>query len=231
MCYQCKSSFTLNPATLDCVVANVVCPSGFTNIGDQCISFPNNCVQTNSLGNCTACSINYSLIDGNCSHKSCPARQYLSNGYCLNVSQYCGSYDPYRGFCLNCLNNYILDNQGICNAPSYYQSSNGCGPRKYQSGNLCFPVDPTCNQFDQSNGNCLSCIDPTDLLDRSTGKCIKLTDICQDRYYFSSLTKTCVEVNPYCSTYDKSTGYCLSCINGLTLFRGGCMYLSACAVN
>lgn len=231
-CINCKSGYTLNLNTLDCVLAKTKCQSGFTNIGDQCIAFPTNCVETNSFGNCTACSINFSLTESGCKLKACSDREYLSNSQCFAVSPLCDTFDPFQGFCLTCKQNYIVNTRGICEPPFYPpQSYNGCGPRQYLSGTSCLQVDPSCGQFDIYSGACITCVDSTDLLDRSTGLCVKTVDICQDRYYFSSLTRTCQEVSMFCDTYDKGTGYCLTCKQGLTIFRGGCLYLTPCARN
>jgi hypothetical protein len=155
---------------------------GYTNVGDNCIIYPANCVATNSWGNCTNCMINFSLDKNNnkCVPKQCGNRQYLSNGSCISVSQYCSAFDPYNGNCLSCLNNYLLAANGTCNTPQYYNqlASNGCGSRQYRLGNICYLVDKKCNAYDQYTGYCLSCIDLTQLLDKSTGKCISIGDIC-----------------------------------------------------
>jgi hypothetical protein len=144
----------------------------------------------------------------------------------------CNDYHPFLGTCLSCLNNYILASNGTCNPPQYNQLvSNGCKSRQYRVGNICYNVDPTCNLFDEYTGFCLSCIDITKILDKSTGKCYDISQVCADRYYLDPITRTCLQVNPYCGTYDQSSGYCLTCTYGLTLFRGGCVVLTACGTN
>lgn len=95
----------------------------------------------------------------------------------------------------------------------------------------CYPVDPACNNFDFYTGNCLSCLDPKKLLDKSNGKCLDITDICDNRYYLDPITRTCLSVNPFCATYDPSTGNCLSCNMGLTIFKGGCVSFTPCGLN
>lgn len=182
------------------------------------------------FNNCTQCILNYAFDNSrNCIPKQCGERQYLFNNECLPVDSNCDEYNQFSGACLSCKGTYILSSNGTCYPPQYNQmASNGCQPRQYRVGNTCTNVDPNCNLFDLYTGFCITCVDPNKFLDKSSGKCFSNTEICADRYYLDPITRTCQEVSQYCNSYDRATGYCLSCTYGLTLFRGGCMLLTPC---
>lgn len=151
----------------------------------------------------------------------------------MAVNPKCNTYDVYKGTCTSCFDNEVVDSNGNCITPQYYSQStyNGCPPRQYRVQNTCYLVDSRCNTYDQYTGRCLTCIDRTQILDKSTGKCVRTDEICEDRYYLDPIARRCLQVNPFCDKYDSSTGYCLSCTPGLTLFRGGCIYSSPCGAN
>lgn len=99
---------------------------------------PPPCTNYNAVNkSCVECRAPYQLINGDCQiNKTCPPRQYNSNGVCLPVSELCGIFDPNTGKCITCINSqqYDLIN-GIC-----YSKPVVCNPGFYLDGSTCRPI-------------------------------------------------------------------------------------------
>ena len=75
-----------------------------------------------------------------------------------------------------------------------------------------------CLEFDNIRFVCLACAYNYTL---TNGSCMILTT-CLDRYYYNF--GNCYLVNSNCLTYDKFTGFCLTCIySNMTLNNGKCI--------
>ena len=75
----------------------------------------------------------------------------------------------------------------------FQQTVTLCGPREYLIDQyaLCRKVDPLCDHFNVHTGECLNCSDPDHLLDKSTGKCISVSKLCQQGFFYSAFTQRC----------------------------------------
>lgn len=114
---------------------------------------------------------------------SCVFRYFLSSGYCLPVSDLCKTFNPKFGFCTSCYDGYDLVD-GSCQLPEPIPNSDpncvsysatGCiyclGGYFLNSQGTCQLVSNLCIGYDQSNGFCLSCVDPY-TLNPTTGECL-----------------------------------------------------------
>lgn len=102
-----------------------------------------------------------------------------------------------------------------------------CQQRYYLLAGICFPVNPLCQGYNNTNGNCLSCYEgfilsaytcvpvpivPNCLRYAQDGNCSQ----CADRYYLSS-DKQCLSVSILCDNYS-SDGNCTTCIQGYIFY-------------
>lgn len=104
----------------------------------------------------------------------------------------------------------------------------GCSNRYYlDSQNICQPVNPNCNTYNDKTGGCLTCYPGFGLIEDTClpgivtnafdpncnsfkgNDCIK----CSKGYFLNSNAK-CQAVNPACKTYDITNGACTSCFSG-----------------
>lgn len=186
-------------------------------------------------GNCLTCVFSYYLqADGSClqvltsqlgsnkakpssSNSDCADGYYLRQGTCVQVSPTCGTYDSNTGQCTTCISSsyYLNETNGAC-----VLISSICGYRTYFSNGDCLPVSNLCDQFDTTNGNCLTCRDGSTF---SKGNCVFLVS-CGERMYHAA-DGSCAKVSDKCDDYDNNSGACLSCISGYELNTGGiCCY-------
>lgn len=129
------------------------------------------------------------------------------------------SFDPncntFNGsICTLCSKNFYLSSEGKCKA-----------------------VNPSCNTYDPSNGNCTSCfagyevqngncvlsqnqpaIANCNLIDSNTGKCTK----CSFGFFFDS-NGICAQQNPNCKTFNDATSLCIECYSGYDLLNNDCV--------
>ena len=113
----------------------------------------------------------------------------------------------------------------------------GCSTRYYlDSQQICQPVNPNCNTYNDKTGGCLSCYPGFGLIEDTClpgivtnafdpncnsfkgNDCIK----CSKGYFLNSNAK-CQAVNPACKTYDINNGACTSCFSGYEVALGGCV--------
>lgn len=184
--------------------------------------------------------------------QSCATGSYFdSNGQCIVVDANCK--DAVGTVCNSCYNGYTLQNNTCVksidqpSANSLCAKWNGsictqCSTGTYlNAAGICAVVNPLCNTFDLTSGNCLSCYQGYSL---SSGTCVvsnatspsdpfcqkfltpDVCSQCSDRYYIGA-AGVCIEVNPYCHEYDQTTGDCLTCFPGFALNQGNCSVSTA----
>ena len=172
------------------------------------------CVQVSSLcntfdrsGNCLTCYSGYNLVNGKC--VLAPVQKVADVG--------CASWNWNRQTCLQCSNNWVFNNNGVC-----------------------VPVSDQCNTYDKS-GACVTCYRGYNLVN---GACVlapveKVSDVgcatwnwnkqtclqCSNNWVFNS-NNICVPVSDQCNTFD-STGACLTCYLGYNLVNGKCVLAPA----
>ena len=180
----------------------------------------------------------------------CADRAFFNaEGICQLVSVDCNTYDELTGLCTSCYAGFGLDN-GICSKST--QSSgclerdqNGvcirCSFRSYLSdANECVSVDDQCADFNYDDKVCIGCYSGYSLLndkcqitqvdeDKEIENCFAYTPEgncleCFDRFYLSE-ANVCAEVDIFCKGYEKATGDCTSCYEGLgfSLKEGKCV--------
>lgn len=114
---------------------------------------------------------------------------------------------------------------------------NRCSRGYYLDAGKCKLINTLCAKFDYSLKKCTSCYVGYALYQGECTEYSKLTDLsgyniyckqyddagqclqCFDRYFMQY--GTCVEVSPYCKTYNAVKGYCLSCYDGYRLDEMG----------
>jgi len=199
-------------------------------------------------------NIGCKTYDANSTCIDCSTRYYLDNNtICQPVNPNCNTYDNKSGACLTCYPGFGLIEDtclpGIatgtfdpnCNtfngstcvscSKSYYLSSSG----------KCTAVNPSCNTYDPTNGNCTSCFagyqvlngncvisvtQPTiancNSIDSQTGKCTK----CSFGYYFDA-NGNCAQQNPNCKTFNTIIYACTECYSGYDLVNNDCQKSAA----
>lgn len=114
------------------------CSRGYYLDGGKCKLINTLCSKFDyTLKKCTACYSGYALYQGDCTDYSklanlpgynanckvyddagncleCFERFYLSGGKCQEVSPYCKTYNPIKGYCLSCYDGYHIDEFGQC---------------------------------------------------------------------------------------------------------------------
>jgi hypothetical protein len=110
----------------------------------------------------------------------------------------------------------------VCSERFYMESSTG----------ICQPVSSTCNTYNPTNGNCLTCYSGYFLADvicafgssPSTSSnynpyCLKVVNekCTQCSMGFYLLNGTCTMVNPLCKTFDYTALACTNCYSGYVL--------------
>ena len=182
-CLQCSNNWVFN--------SNGVC----VPVSDQCNTF-------DSRGNCVSCYVGYNLQNGKCFLAPTQAPSDLG----------CGNWDWKNQKCLQCSNNWVFNDKGVC-----------------------IPVSDQCNTFD-SRGNCVTCYKGYNLV---SGKCVlaplqnvadagcgvwdwenQVCKQCSARWVFNNQNK-CVPINDNCQQWDNN-GACTSCYAGYVLQGGKC---------
>lgn len=157
----------------------------------------------------------FDAVSGNC--LTCYLGFSLSGGSCVAGNSSSSAIDPNcaafaAGACVRCSKNFYFDVNGTCVA-----------------------VNPLCQTFDPSNGNCLSCYQSYVL---SSGSCVPdvngtnsdpncaswLSGVCiscATRTFMNSMG-LCENVNINCNTYNADNGQCTSCYAGFGLSNGTC---------
>jgi hypothetical protein len=99
----------------------------------------------------------------------------------------------------------------------------------------CHQVNPNCNTFDPSNGNCLTCFSGYQLTNHtctvsstpSDPFCSKFQNSlcvqCSNGYYFNK-TGQCQQIDPFCKTFDNSSLTCTDCYSGFQLVNNSCTF-------
>lgn len=207
----CSPSAVVAPSDPGCAQWNALttvclqCSQRFFFNGQKCAPVADQCNTWSGQGACTSCYSGYALqADGTC---------VVSNANAKPTDPGCGTWDWKIQKCLQCSQDFVFNNNGICTA-----------------------VSTQCNTFDLS-GNCLTCYlgynvyqgqcvlspsqAPTDpgcgTWDWKIQKCIQ----CSNNWVFNS-SGVCTPVSNQCKTFDLS-GKCLSCYAGYNLVGGQCV--------
>jgi hypothetical protein len=159
-------------------------------------------------GNCDQCADNYSIdYSGHCSQvQSCGSGLWSVNGECLQYPLNCSKVDS-KGFCTQCIDQSYQLMQGQC----VHSPASACTARQYlNSGSQCVDVSPACNQFNPSNGQCISCL--IQGTNPNQGICCPLGQVyisSQGCANASLIQQTAV--NSACLLLHPSLGYCIKC--------------------
>ena len=208
----------------------ITCVQGYAIQNNTCLSFTDinpQCLQFDSNGVCLNCSSGYYIG---------------TNSICTLVSLLCNGYDMSNGLCITCVQGYAIqndtclsftdinpqclsfDNSGVC-----LNCSSG-----YYIGTICSPVNPLCNTYDMSNGQCITCVQGYAIQNNT---CLSFTDInpqclsfdnsgvclnCSSGYYIG-ISSICSPVNPLCNAYDMSNGQCITCVQGYAIQNNTCL--------
>ena len=174
--------------------------------GNKCLQVSDQCnTWNNTTGRCNSCYDGYDLLlDGTCQ---------ASVRNTAPSDKGCGTWDWKNQKCLQCSNNWVFNNNG-----------------------LCVPVSDQCNTYDLK-GACVSCykgyllfagkcvLSPSQpvldngcgLWDWSNQKCLQ----CSNNWVFNS-NGVCIPVSDQCSTFDLK-GNCFTCYVGYNLVNGTCV--------
>lgn len=179
----------------------------------------------------------------------CSTRYYLDiSAICQPVNPNCNTYDDRTGACLTCYPGFgIIENTclpGIVssNFDPNCNTFNGpvctvCSKNYFLSASgKCTAVNPSCNTYNPSNGNCTSCFagyevqagncvisqsQPTiancNTIDPKTSKCLK----CSYGFFFD-LNGLCAAQNPNCKTFNNLLSLCIECYPGYDLKNNDC---------
>lgn len=247
LCIQCADRYYMNnqgTCTLISVFclnynnvtgACLTCFGGYQLSGTQCIQANSttdpNCAQwQNNI--CSQCSLgSYFDVNHVCQIVNPLCSSFnTSNGQCLSCYQ---SYNLISGTCINDINNTVSDpncatfqnNVCIMCSKFYYFNSNG----------RCTGVNPLCQTYNTTNGNCLSCYSGFQLsgivcvnatvapIDPNCKSFLNNTCItCSQGFFFNS-NGVCSQANPNCLTWNSTNGNCLTCYNGYIINGTTCI--------
>jgi len=176
-CINCANGFFKGTKTI-CTKVNPLCGTYSMNSG-KCYT----CIAGYSMlnGSCFP----WSLINPQCLSfdnsgicLNCSSGYYIgTNSMCAQANSLCSTYDMSNGLCITCISGYAIQN-GSCLPQAihnYHLSSavppteclqfdnNGaclnCSSGYYiDSNSICTPVNPLCNTYDMSNGQCITCV-------------------------------------------------------------------------
>ncbi|ELP87163.1 protein serine/threonine kinase, putative [Entamoeba invadens IP1] len=129
-CTKCISPYVLNGTKC------VLCENGYiydnTNETPVCTKLGNNCELTDDAKNCILCGEKSFISNGKCvssetcespSLTSCDCSDQISiNSICTIKIEYCKYQKSERGIatCINCVNNYTLNDGGVCEQQNVY---------------------------------------------------------------------------------------------------------------
>jgi hypothetical protein len=227
-CQACSAGYSLSQDQYQCtliVTSSINCQLGFQPVNGSCIPIDPNCVYYYPNNTCMLCASGY-LRQATCVKLICGDRQYSSTGVCVDVSPFCGTFDPIFGNCLTCITFYFLQMDGSClqSLPSQLgvSTTSSCPSGYYMRQGTCVVINPLCFTFSVDTGLCTSCINNTYFLNPS-GACILISEYCGYRTYFDN--GNCLPVSTLCDTYDSLTGFCLTCRDSTVLTQvGTCIY-------
>ena len=176
----------------------------FDGQSKKCTPVSDQCSEWDASGACTKCYDGYDLALGACVVST-------RNSEPSDVG--CGTWDWKNQRCLECSNNFVFNNFGVC-----------------------VPVSDQCKTFDRS-GACVSCYEGYNL---NNGACHlapieKVSDVgcgtwdwakrkciaCSNNFVFNNFG-VCVPVSDQCNTFD-GTGACVTCYEGYNLINGACV--------
>ena len=183
----------------------------------------------------------------------CSDRYYFNkNGVCCEVQGTCEQFNAQEGICEVCYEGYSVVN-GRCEKVDKTAAQNQgcalwnqgvcvqCSKRWYfNADRVCVPVSDLCSSWDDESGVCESCYygyiveegacvvhDDTSIVPESNPLCKTWSDKacieCADRSWFNA-DGICSAVSAQCNTFDKATGFCLSCFAGYDNVDGECVY-------
>lgn len=193
---------------MNSICTQIICgPRQYSGLG-YCVDVSIFCQTFQPVqGNCLTCIPLYFLQnDGTClqsvqgqssntgSNTTCPQNYYLRSGTCVQKNPLCSKVDIPSGNCLSCINSSYFLSNGNCIAISSFCTTY----RTYFSDGNCFPVSIQCDEYDPSNGYCLSCRD--NLVLSADGRCI-YNEVCGNRQYPSPIDGSCQAVSSQCGNY------------------------------
>lgn len=198
-----------------CVLNPITCNQSQVILNGQCITMPNNCLNMNAYYQCTQCSPNFQVINGNCYAclganpnfpcTTCQTNQYVDNkGICQTVSIYCATYSNQNGFCLTCKNGLYPVNGICCDFGQIYQYG------------VCVqiptPVDQNNISGGDSNSSGSSSNSGNDSTTSSTTGSVGTSSSSLRQMY-----------GIYCAKIDPQRKVCTACLSGRSFRQGVCM--------
>ena len=232
-----------NPLCKDFDISNgrcTACYVGFENIDGNCVVKDE---QDPRDANCAE------WLDEEICLRCADRAVFDANGICTFVSVDCDGYDPIFGSCTSCYSGFDLiggncvrsETESACLERDEYNLCVKCSVRSYINHmGECSPVDDQCAVFDYDEKLCKGCYPGYSLLGEKCeitkveegkeiencfaytpeGSCLE----CFDHYYLKD-GASCEEVDVFCKGYDKYSGDCTSCYEGLgfSLIGGKCI--------
>jgi hypothetical protein len=114
-CEACQAGYALtNNSCLLIPSVTISCPLGQSPVKGICTLIDPYCIFYNDDRTCMLCAKGYKYSDGKCGRIKCKDRQYSGTGQCVDVSPFCGKFDPIYGNCLTCIQLYFLQIDGSC---------------------------------------------------------------------------------------------------------------------
>lgn len=214
-CLACYSGYTL--ASDGVCQQDTSCPSGQYFSMGTCYDALPNCQNFELIGGkCITCATGYTLNNYNNGTQSCSlniqtcnSNQYLLGNTCMDYVANCANLQTSSGQCLACKAGYNLNGNNCFIAQSV---SLNCQLGFTQTQDGCKPIDPHCVYY-YANNTCMLCASGYQL--NNTCQLI----VCGKRQ--SSSTGSCVDVSPFCNTFDPIFGNCLTCIDNYFLQTDG----------
>lgn len=146
----------------------------------------------------------------------CPPRSVAISGRCVAVSDLCRTWSSTTALCETCYVGY-KNSGGVCVIDNGSSGSVVCPPRTVKIQGTCRQVSDLCRTW-YDNGDCETCYVGYELVE---GACVVgntggSSGQCAYRYVY--IGGSCVAVSDQCYTWSQSTGDCLSCYDGYTLW-------------
>ena len=234
----CQSWNLNNGACVTCydgyIVAGADCiPNTLTTFSSSSSNTMTSTIATTNSGTSSTSSQN-TITFANCAQVSangqfcqqCVFRYYwnAANSACWKVSDQCRSWRLANGACTDCYIGFALSGAACVQAPSSSSSSAGSGSAGMTSSSATTTSTTTITS-NTING----------IINSSTAtvvtipNCVQLSSdnlycaVCSFKYYWSSVSKSCVKVNDLCKYWNLDNGGCTDCFNGYKLNGNICI--------
>lgn len=211
VCTSCYTGYKINPNNGDCVL--------------QSIDIPSTASASTATATTTQAGNQYVTVNG-LIYQISPQGQVTGPIYLpstttnTNSDPNCASFS--NGQCISCANRYYLTSSGCKMVDQYCQNWNTNGLcTQCQNGygvvnGACFPVvfSNPANFIATVNSPTTPSVSPTTSTAQTSPQCYTRQVL---------INNSCVDVSPYCSTWNTSDAKCTSCYTGYRLSTGSCI--------